>query len=305
MANFFTRLAERALGVALTVEPILASMYEPEAGLGENMPLEIELDEEVLDVTHRQDASMPASNSLQHAMHPQHSEASTRSMGEQPAAVIPSASMPLQQKEALASARVSEQASVGPIPSRKSETLLSSPPERQASAASITPLLKTNTAHSEYREMHIHTESVQHRPGKSVQVGATLAGPAEMPTGSQLPPGTMSRQMAPSINPGERTQLNVPPAAAFVHNPGQSMAPVPQIARSSEKKKQAVGEQLPMSTTEPSATTTPAIQVTIGRIEVRATPAPTVVESERKNHAVAPPIMSLDDYLQQRAKGEC
>jgi hypothetical protein len=44
----------------------------------------------------------------------------------------------------------------------------------------------------------------------------------------------------------------------------------------------------------------PTIQVTIGRIEVRATPAATPRPQAARS---APSVMSLDDYLNQRAKG--
>ncbi len=45
----------------------------------------------------------------------------------------------------------------------------------------------------------------------------------------------------------------------------------------------------------------PTIQVTIGRVEVRATPPPPAQPQSQQR--AAPPIMSLDQYLQQRSKG--
>lgn len=45
----------------------------------------------------------------------------------------------------------------------------------------------------------------------------------------------------------------------------------------------------------------PTIQVTIGRIEVRATPAPT---QHAKRSRSAPPVMTLDEYLYNRGKEE-
>jgi hypothetical protein len=45
----------------------------------------------------------------------------------------------------------------------------------------------------------------------------------------------------------------------------------------------------------------PTIQVTIGRIEVRATPAPKAPARERPS---APAALSLEDYLKQRSRGE-
>ncbi len=44
----------------------------------------------------------------------------------------------------------------------------------------------------------------------------------------------------------------------------------------------------------------PTIQVTIGRVEVRATPAPA---RKKKKARPQPTVMSLDDYLKQRAQG--
>jgi hypothetical protein len=45
----------------------------------------------------------------------------------------------------------------------------------------------------------------------------------------------------------------------------------------------------------------PTIQVTIGRVEVRATPPPTPVPKKRRHTA---PVMSLDNYLRQRNGGK-
>jgi hypothetical protein len=50
------------------------------------------------------------------------------------------------------------------------------------------------------------------------------------------------------------------------------------------------------------APSSPTIQVTIGRIEVRATTTPTPNALPQRQQ-VGPPVMSLDDYLNQRAKG--
>lgn len=44
----------------------------------------------------------------------------------------------------------------------------------------------------------------------------------------------------------------------------------------------------------------PTIHVTIGRVEVRATPPPSPPQKEKRSRA---PVMSLDEYLRQRAQG--
>jgi hypothetical protein len=43
----------------------------------------------------------------------------------------------------------------------------------------------------------------------------------------------------------------------------------------------------------------PTIHVTIGRVEVRATPPPSPLKKEQPNRT---PVMSLDEYLHQRAQ---
>jgi hypothetical protein len=69
-----------------------------------------------------------------------------------------------------------------------------------------------------------------------------------------------------------------------------------------EKRYQAQEEPLPQAQ-EIAAHVAPPIQVTIGRIEVRATPAPTRSEPSVGSRSTAPAVMSLDDYLRERAKG--
>ena len=51
--------------------------------------------------------------------------------------------------------------------------------------------------------------------------------------------------------------------------------------------------------TSPPTTSEPSVQVTIGRIEVRASTEPT-----RQKEKTAPPVMGLDEYLKTRTRGE-
>jgi hypothetical protein len=67
----------------------------------------------------------------------------------------------------------------------------------------------------------------------------------------------------------------------------------------SRKRAVVGGTDMPaLETTAP----TPTIQVTIGRIEVRATPSPTTTARSQQQRST-PPVMSLDEYLHQRSKG--
>jgi hypothetical protein len=55
----------------------------------------------------------------------------------------------------------------------------------------------------------------------------------------------------------------------------------------------------PIAPLSPAATTPPTINVTIGRVEVRAVPPPAQQRAKPKPASV----LSLEDYLRQRAKG--
>jgi len=62
-----------------------------------------------------------------------------------------------------------------------------------------------------------------------------------------------------------------------------------------------VAERGPFPTRREEAAPAPIIQVSIGRIEVRATPPPAQAPRPRPS---APSAVSLEDYLRQRSKGE-
>ncbi len=84
--------------------------------------------------------------------------------------------------------------------------------------------------------------------------------------------------LVPKVTPQSLPALNVKP------RPTQSQVAVPDA------------EQEQTLTASPET----VINVAIGRIEVRATPAPTT-RRERQQHG--PKVMTLDDYLQQRSRG--
>jgi len=309
MADFFTRLAERALGVALTIEPLLASMYEPEFTPGEDAPLEIVLDEAELDdqATVFQDATPSTRDLSQVTLRPQPSSLMIGTAKEQP--TLP-ASTPLQPYTARAREQTPEQASASPAHSSRSEAPLSAArPDRQSGTTPSTSLLVANAARSEYqiaqseyRERDTHTESTRRQSDPPTLAGPPLARRAELPTRPSLPSGVIARQIVhgPTI-PSVKTRLNRPPGAVSAPYPGRNIDIPPQPTRASMRKQMAREEPSPIPAKEPPEAT-PAIQVTIGRIEVRATPAP-VTEPEKKALATASPVMSLDDYLQNRTKG--
>ena len=88
-----------------------------------------------------------------------------------------------------------------------------------------------------------------------------------------------------------------PPAPAAPAQAIPSVAPVPPILQ----PRVQIVERDPFPTRREEPATEPVIHVTIGRIEVRATPAPKFPVRDRK---VARPAVDLEEYLRQRAKGE-
>lgn len=75
--------------------------------------------------------------------------------------------------------------------------------------------------------------------------------------------------------------------------------PVRLDAPFSPPRSSAIAPPLPTPSFQPPTPPPPTIQVTIGRIEVRATPPPDRFKQQRP----APPRMSLNEYLQQQKPG--
>jgi hypothetical protein len=319
MADFFTRLAERALGIALTIEPMLASMFEPEPASVEDTPLEIVLDEAEPDeqAAALQDeipspgdpssqVAVPSVRSLpQVAARPQ-SAGPTMSSSREPA--MPPALSPLPPHAARTRGRTLEQAAASPAHLPGSEAPFNlARADRQADATLSPSLPRVYATRSEFQPVQSGYRN-EYIPGKSLQRQAnlpTLAEPvagsrAELPARPPLPASMVAQQMVltPTMPP-VKTRLHMPERTGS--SLGRNSEALPRLARSSSRKDVARKELLFESTREPPGATS-AIQVTIGRIEVRATTVP-AAEPEKKAPAPSSPVMSLDDYLQSRTKG--
>jgi hypothetical protein len=101
----------------------------------------------------------------------------------------------------------------------------------------------------------------------------------------RAPPVAAAVVLAPLTPGGNAAATAVEPVVRVVQ--AASLRPAPGTLRAEQGAGPATPE-LP-----------PTIQVTIGRIEVRATPAPAAPPASRR----AAPIMSLDEYLRQRSQG--
>jgi hypothetical protein len=112
-----------------------------------------------------------------------------------------------------------------------------------------------------------------------------VAAPPALPAGD-------AETTAQAAEPGSRTPPEVV-AVRPVAAPPAGLIAQPQVKRAAA--------EMPSSRAQPAARaeSAPAIQVTIGRIEVRATPPPPVPAKQ----APRLPAMSLEEYLSQRKEG--
>jgi hypothetical protein len=133
-------------------------------------------------------------------------------------------------------------------------------------------------------------------PAARDETGTT---PNHSPTESQRQPKLAIQRVAV-----ERTAMPAeprPPAIAHSESPPvQPTRPSAPATTAVEPRVTPYVKPSARARAEPAATPKPAptIQVTIGRIEVRATPPPAPPQKQRS----APPVMSLDEYLRQRAR---
>lgn len=119
---------------------------------------------------------------------------------------------------------------------------------------------------------------------RSIEVASEQGGQKRPPTVTEIAPTiAASAPVAPA-----QAALPIRPAALKA----STVSPLFPLIRSSER--QAINEPKLV----PSA---PTIHVTIGRIEVRATPLPVSVQPKSRP---ATPMLSLDDYLRQRGGGK-
>ena len=116
------------------------------------------------------------------------------------------------------------------------------------------------------------------------RISSPLAEPAPVSAVTEAAPRMTERQRLamPAELPVERERTQEPRPAAIIAQP--RVRPAQRV------------EPAPPPPVEPS----PTIQVTIGRVEVRAT-QPQV--STPKKQRPRPPVMSLDEYLRQRDQG--
>lgn len=306
MADFITRLAARTLGLMPLVQPMIASMYAQ--GPSQNGNSIADLEREA--IQEREAGAPPSAHQVKQSR-PEHTQSGT---------VPPdpieygSSQTPLQRENPVLSP--------APLP----ETKLSLAGKEDVISSTPSPILAERATSTfpqaiTQPDREIAKDGVAaHERDKAntlIEDRRTSDSPAAHPTiaPTQRPDRGEEISVAwPDTNAPLATQFASPPAAKSsaqptilpdVKPPAQGIQSVDQIhIHTQELQRGWEMENQRMSKTE-EGSVTPVIQVTIGRIEVRATPASTPRSRSQAQHSGPPssPVMSLDEYLNLRAKG--
>ena len=152
---------------------------------------------------------------------------------------------------------------------------------RPAAARSEVPLV--NPFQQSDRRAETPTEDSVERPSVPPPASPAIA-----------PPLSRSEPVSPLTAPAEATPISPAVPARFTIAPSASVRPQQPV---SPVSLQPMLQPMPLL----AAPAAPTIQVAIGRVEIRATPAkPT--PAPRRTTSVRQPPMSLEQYLQQRSR---
>lgn len=314
MADFLTRLAGRALGVVPTVQPILAPMYAPGQQFvgvedAQEMPLfergaatgnpQAEVRGQAMSLQNKP-ADEPAFGGLVgQIMDAREITSPLVPRGNQPSTTPTqtphTSSQTLDGQPAadhhLSSGRDEAASSAGKARGTEST--------RNASVSGLHPIHPTDAtvipleARSASRAAeHLQDSTLLPRTARGVLEAAELSSVSALLL-PLVPQGPVAASLASPVADTLPTQR---PAAPKTIRPQQGSRRVGYPGYTYNRVNQH--ENIPA--TQESSEPAPTIQVTIGRIEVRATPPPT---SRPQTSRSAPSVMSLDDYLNQRAKG--
>ncbi|MDR3415529.1 MAG: hypothetical protein P4L83_05010 [Nevskia sp.] len=272
MNDFFASLAARVHGTHDAVRPRLPSMFESDGAV--QMPSE------------ETTATAP------------HDEARTASVAPPPAeppaqrAPLPAAdAAPVPSRAPLQV--VTERVQAAPAAAAKAAAT-TAPPVAAAAAVQPPPLPPQRgdgeTVRHTEREV-IRREVVERHPAPPPE--ARRAPQSEPPVEPQHKVMPRTERPAPMATlPAQESDDPFAPMASPQRSPAAVTPPAPPVLPRVEPRPQP-----PQAPVQRRAAAEPAIQVTIGRIEVRATSAP----AERRKTA-GTPVMSLEDYL--RTRGE-
>jgi len=303
MADFLTRLAGRTLGLAPTVQPMLSPMYAP----GQQFVGAEDAQEGIQDAWgvinraptpgaateyHRREMSLqdglpdepPSGNLVGQTLHA-------------PEMLLPL--VPMGNQSSVAQAR-REMPAVQPVPgdSTSMERV-----EAEFSAGQVLMLRPTSLEDRAAGAPVAGTISLEQSRSSGPQFRRAMGVPEAEGHGGR-PQGSPPLQVPEENQPMEAALVSPVVDVLAVRRPAEPKAIRPlqdssQVGRLGHSYNQGNQREVVPVTHESSAAA-PTIQVTIGRIEVRATPPPAPQSQPKRS---GPAVMGLEEYLNQRAKG--
>lgn len=115
--------------------------------------------------------------------------------------------------------------------------------------------------------------------------GSAAMRPQELSSAISIPPQSLPESSTSSVSADDNHPIEMPPLRGFNEQLIPPMSTLPPLPRDALE-----------TTSEPAAT----INVTIGRLEIRATQASTPTRTKMENTGVRP--LSLEEYLKQRGR---
>lgn len=331
MSDFFTRLAERTLGLAPTIQPIMPSLFAPELDLPGDMLLEIteereEREESVVADNFSRNAESPvlAQDAATHLTYPTQPTPLTRSASmpvqhevSQPFPTTSSATAPRQSRPALAT--MAEQQATRMLDSltirnETSTTGTKVQPTRRGSqrtrpVTSAVPAITTPFAYTQtpsFAPINAQTLRMARRTDEITEPTATFlastviddpfthATHVSMVSAACEQQLVQTQQTARAATPHEQSVSHHTLVGVPAPNP-------PSTTRLLQAQQMQQTQQTQLAQLE-TPSPEPDIQVTIGRVEVRAVTAPPTSARTQKQ-SDRPPAMSLDEYLRQQERG--
>lgn len=303
MADFLTRLASRTLGLAPMAEPVIASMFAPDPSLpamtGPDEPLDAS-QQAAEPVAPRTASDLPSASPPEGMVHPvaprpqsdpTESRLTPTSVGETTSPAATAASddgivrdLPRRRRAQLSPAAASEAADEDALlmpaagaPERRSPVGASAP---ATTTPAETPLSARPDSPDPSRTPSTWTEEPVTASGRSaVRQGRSASWDVGPDEPLLLP-----------LNPAEAPSMRRDARAAAVVTPADE----PEPRRRAERGQAATAAMPPSSP--------PTIEVTIGRVEVRAVHPPAPV-ARPKAAAPAAPSLSLEEYLRNQNGG--
>jgi hypothetical protein len=284
MADFFTRLAERTLGRAHTIQPLLPSVFAPGATLLDAEP-EAERESPLSAPTAERRSPQPAAPQQESTRSLMSSQTNAQRHAEPQPAIRDTVSRaePIAEAAALSS--------VQPRPSIDSERAI---PQPRAQAASPLEHSAPAAAPIQPRRSRLDTEATDAEQAGAVPTTNFRIDPAA----ARPRPGQAASDRASIGQPERATLLPLADEPAVTRSqPRPATSSQPELVpRPQPQMRFQPATQAP----EPVAVQpAPQIHVSIGRIEVRAvtpTPTPTLEPTPK-------PQLSLDDYLRAQNGG--